>query len=52
MLRVVVPMGNDYYLEASLMVPLALDGPRFEMLSHKLVDDAPWEAEQDLFVYF
>ena len=53
-LRVAVPMREDFYLEALLRVPPQLTGPRFELLSHKPVDKAPWEAEQylDLFVDF
>ncbi|MCL2811123.1 MAG: hypothetical protein FWD25_04445 [Clostridia bacterium] len=51
MLRVTAPVHNDIYLEALLRVPLTLSGPRYIVISHKLEDDASWDAEQDLDLY-
>jgi len=50
-LCVAVPMANECYLEALLRVPLTLTGPRYVLLSHKLADEAPWEAEQGLRLF-
>jgi len=51
LLLVAVPMENHNRLEALLRAPPRLTGPRYAMVSHKLTDDAPWELEQDLFVF-
>ena len=50
-LRVMIPMDNDCFIEALLMIPLKLSGPRFAITSHKLVDDAPWETSQEFNLY-
>jgi hypothetical protein len=50
-LRAAAPMRDEFYLEALLRVPLRLTGPRFELFSHKPLDQAPWEAEQYLDLY-
>ena len=54
LLRIAVPMrngdDNNDYLEVLLQAPVQLTGPRYTVRSHRLTDDAPWEAEQDLGV--
>jgi len=50
-LRVAVPVQGDVYLEAQLSIPAALTGPRYAVISHKLADETPWDAERDLDIY-
>jgi len=50
-LRLAVPVHNDICLEAQLSIPAALSGPRYAVISHKLVDETPWDAEYDLDIY-
>ena len=52
-LRLRVPMDDDFYLEAVLEVPITVYGLRYRILSHAVVDEAPWEdaMEFDLFPF-
>lgn len=46
-----VPMGIDNHLEVELHVPLAFDGPRYKLVRHVAVNNAPWEPKDPVELF-
>lgn len=50
-LRLVVPMRDDHYLEAKLDVTPGLTGRRYALVSHKVVNGAPWDGSRSFELF-
>lgn len=44
-------LGDGRVLRVTVEIPRSLEGPRYQETHHQVVNDAPWEAEENIGFY-